>query len=268
MFISSVKLVYFSPTHTTRSVLEAIAEGVGINDVEHLNLTSPEMATKTFNEFRDELVILGAPVYGGRVPKEAVKRLSLLKGNNTPAVVVVLYGNREFEDALLELKNLAVNLGFIPIAGGAFIGEHSFTNPESPIALGRPDTQDLEKSVAFGQRIRRKVASVENLAAESPINVPGNFPYKDGVKESDECPITIEENCTLCGTCTLVCPTGAVYIVEDKRVETDPKRCIMCCACVKSCPENARIITAPRIKKIAQRLSEQCHNPKQPETFL
>jgi hypothetical protein len=127
MFISHVKLVFFSPTNTTQNVLEAIARGTGIDDVEHINLTPPDIVTQRFDEFTDELVILGAPVYGGRLPKEAVKRLSLLKGNNTPAVVVVLYGNREYEDALLELKNLAVHLGFIPIAGGAFIGEHSFT---------------------------------------------------------------------------------------------------------------------------------------------
>ena len=125
MNISSVKLVYFSPTKTTQKVLEAIANGVGNKNVEHINLTSPNSKTKIFADFIDELVILGAPVYAGRLPEEAARRISRLKGNNTPAVVVVVYGNREYEDALLELKDLAVTSGLVPIAGGAFIGEHS-----------------------------------------------------------------------------------------------------------------------------------------------
>lgn len=134
--------------------------------------------------------------------------------------------------------------------------------------MGRPDNKDIEISEAFGKRIYEKLTAIENIAGEPMVNVPGNFPYKEGVKESDECPDTIEELCTLCGTCISVCPTEAIFMVEDKKIETDAKGCIMCCACVKNCPENARIVTVPRIKEITKKLSETCSNPKQPETFL
>jgi ferredoxin len=266
MNTSSMKLAYFSPTKTTRKVLEAIAQGVGSNDVEHINLTPPDSNSKNFSDFNDELVILGAPVYAGRLPDEAVRRISRLKGNHTPAVVVVLYGNREYEDALLELKDLALTLGFVPIAGGAFIGEHSYTNTEFPIAEGRPNSQDLQKSMEFGKALRQKMESIENLENETPVSVPGDFPYKDGMPSSDECAVTMEEICTACGTCADVCPTAAITLNEN--VDTDPKRCILCCACVKSCPTNARIMAEPRIKRVAKWLNENCSIPKQPETFI
>ena len=211
-------------------------------------------------------MILGAPVYAGRLPEEAVRRISRLKGNNTPAVVVVLYGNREYEDALLELKDLALKLGFVPIAGGAFIGEHSYATTEFPIAEGRPNSQDLQKSMEFGKALRQKMEAMENLEYETPVAVPGDFPYKDRMPPSDECASTMEEICTACGTCADVCPMAAITLNEN--VYTDPKRCIRCCACVRSCPSNARIMAEPRIKGIAKWLNENYSIQKQPETFL
>lgn len=266
MNISSIKLAYFSPTKTTQKILEAIAQGAGIDNVEHINLTPPDSKTRTFTDFNRELVFLGAPVYGGRLAGEALKRISRLKGHDTPAVVVVLYGNREYEDALLELKDLVMRLGFVPIAGGAFIGEHSYTRPEFPLSVGRPDSQDLEKAMGFGKEIREKMEAIKDIKDQTPIDVPGRFPYKKHKLSSNESASTLEEICTICGTCADVCPTAAITL--NGRVETDPKLCIRCCACVKSCPTQARVMEAPRIKKIVKWLSENYSTPKQPETFI
>jgi ferredoxin len=266
MHLSSITLVYFSPTKTTQKVLEAIARGAGSHDVEHINVTSPDSRSKSFSPFSHELVMLGAPVYAGRLPKEAVRRISRLKGHHTPAVVVVLYGNREYEDALLELKDLAQKLGFVPIAAGAFIGEHSYTTSEFPIAVGRPNAQDLQTAMEFGKALRQKMASIKNLQDAMPVTVPGDFPYRDGMPVSEECPDTMEEICIACGTCAEVCPMAAVTLNE--KVETEPKRCIICCACVKSCPTHARIMAEPRVQRVAKWLNENCSVPKQPETFL
>ena len=78
------------------------------------------------------MTILSAPVYAGRLPIEAVRRLRRIKAGEAPAVVVVVYGNRAYEDALLELQDLAGEQGFRPIAAGAFIGEHSYSTTGSP----------------------------------------------------------------------------------------------------------------------------------------
>jgi flavodoxin len=154
MKVKQVKLIYFSPTGTTQKVLESIAKGITVEDVEHINLTLPEGAQQTIPPFSDELVIIGAPVYGGRLPVDAINRFKQLKASKTLAILIVVYGNREFEDALLELKNLAIELGFNPVAGGAFIGEHSFATKDVPIANGRPDSLDVQKAMDFGAKIK------------------------------------------------------------------------------------------------------------------
>jgi ferredoxin len=262
----AVKLVYFSPTRTTQKILEGIARGTEIDTVEHLDLTPPEANTPELDERQDELFILGVPVYSGRVPLEAAARMQRLKANRIPAVIVVVYGNRAFEDALLELKDLARKSGFVPVAGGAFIGEHSFANDDTPIAGGRPDTEDLIKATEFGLKIRRKMNDIDSIDEVPPLEVPGNNPYRKRNKPQEISPSTQEELCTLCKTCASVCPVAAITV--ESSVETDKLACILCCACVKNCPTGARVVEEPWLKKMGERLWANCQIRKEPEIFL
>lgn len=91
----------------------------------------------------DDLVLFGVPVYGGRIPSPAVQTLRRMQGSRTPAVLVAAYGNREYDDALLELADIAAANGFIPFAAAALIAEHSIMHS---VAAGRPDAQDARKS--------------------------------------------------------------------------------------------------------------------------
>lgn len=265
MEVKRVKLIYFSPTGTTQKVLESIAKGITVEEVGHINLTLPEEAQQTIPPFSDELVIIGAPVYGGRLPVEAVNRFRRLKANRTLAVPIVVYGNREFEDALLELKNLAIELGFNPVAGGAFIGEHSFATKEVPIANGRPDSLDVQKAMDFGAKIKDKVTALQSPEAPMDLEIPGRFPYEGGARPMAVSPLTQEDMCTVCGTCASVCPTAAISI--NGRVATKIERCIRCCACVKNCPTGARVWEDSMMKKIANWLNENCSTRKEPQIF-
>jgi len=262
----TVKLIYFSPTRTTQKILQGIAQGMPVGRIEHLDLTPPQMETQPFDEIADELTILGAPVYAGRLPIGAVQRLRRLKAREAPVIVVVVYGNREFEDALLELKNLAGEQGFRPIAAGAFIGEHSYSTNGTPIAVGRPDEADLNKAREFGERVFEKILNSQGMDRMSALEVPGNFPYKERMKRPIEAPTTQETLCILCGTCASVCPTAAVVV--ENAVITEPERCILCHACVKNCPTGARVMEVERIKKVADWLSTNYARRKEPEMFL
>jgi ferredoxin len=266
MDIHSAKLIFFSPTQTAKKVLEGIARGLQVDTVERLDLTPPGARTGEFEAMHDELAVVGAPVYGGRIPLEAVHRLQRLEANDTPAVVVVVYGNREYEDALLELRDLAVGAGFKPLAGGAFIGEHSFHTDTTPIAGGRPDAEDLEKAAKFGEAIRKKMRDIRALDEVAPIKVPGNVPYKKRGDPLGISPLTREARCAKCKECAASCPVAAIAVRDT--VMTDRKACILCTACVKNCPSGARVWEDPWVIEAAGWLSTNYGRRKEPEMYM
>lgn len=266
MEIKKLTLIYFSPTGTTKKVLESIAKGFTVEDIEHINLTLPEESQQTRPSLLDELTIIGMPVYGGRLPVDAVSRFKQIKANKTLAILIVLYGNREFEDALLELKNLSIELGFNPFAGATFIGEHSFATKNVPIANGRPDNLDIQKAMDFGTMIKDHVTALQSTDARMDLKVPGKFPYEaNGAVAMAVSPVTKKDTCTNCGMCASVCPTAAISI--NGKVATNIELCIRCCACIKNCPTDSRIMEDSKWKNIANWLNENCKTRKEPQVF-
>jgi ferredoxin len=270
MKIDKVKLVYFSPTGNTRRILEYISEGLQ-TPTEHIDLTHPNFEAKGLAPFENELAIIGMPVYVGRVPTLAAKRLSKLKGNNTPAVLVVVYGNRAFEDSLLELSDITLGLGFKPVAGGAFLAEHSFSSAEVPIARGRPDEADKSKAIRFGEMIKAKLLRVSDLKDIPSMAFPGNRPYRSftpsgGRPQQPSSPETIEDKCTKCGMCVGACPTGAITL--GSTLETKKEACIRCHACIRVCPVEARVMRDPWFVAHTKVLHDTLVKRNEPEVFL
>ena len=164
MKIQSVKLVCFSPTGTTKAIVQGIARGMNHQScIELVDITKPDARKQQLHTSEDELLIVGVPVYIGRVPALLYEWLHEIKARNTPVVCVVVYGNRVYDNALLELKDLLTKRGCIPIACAAFIGEHSFHSPDLPAASeGRPDIRDLNYAELFGRKIEEKLRSASS----------------------------------------------------------------------------------------------------------
>ena len=267
MNINSTGLIYFSPTGSTKKVVEEIAAGINSQSTRIYDLTYPADPVNEPQECHCDLAVIGAPVYAGRLPGTMTSRFELIKGHGTPAVLVVVYGNRAYDDALLELHDLAVSAGYLPVAAAAFVAEHSFATSEFPIAVGRPDPEDLEKAKAFGETVKEKTALVsdpQNILSPKP---PGNFPYKEKVRIFyGITPATDARLCTKCMTCVSVCPTAAISDDDPRTVDAD--LCIRCCACVKSCPAGARTMNHPKIRQISEFLLKNCHERKEPEFYL
>jgi ferredoxin len=266
MRIDTIQLVYFSPTGTSKRVVEGIARAFQDTPTERLDFTLPGPEESHYRRIQSGLTIIGAPVYAGRIPIQAERRLKTLVANGVPAVVVVVYGNREYEDALLELWNIAGASGFRPIAGGAFIGEHSFSSYERPLAKGRPDDADIKQTLEFGARIKKKLSATKTVGKLPEIRVPGNYPYKERMELPPTAPVWNAESCISCAACFAGCPTGAITLGDA--IVTNAEACILCCACVKNCPTQSRSFEDPMLKKIASWLYENCSGRREPETYI
>jgi len=266
MNIESAKLVCFSPTSTSRITVEAIGQGLGMENIGLLDATHEDARHAGLQASGDELLVLAAPVYRGRIPFVLEDWFAKMILNGTPTVCVVVYGNRDYEDALLELSDIVKARGGIPIACGAFIGEHSYSADDTPIGISRPDEKDVQQAKLFGEKIREAMDSLQSMADVTEINVPGNRPYKDVGTGAAVDFIEVGEACTECGVCATVCPVEAID--KDEPSKIDVGKCIMCCACIKSCPEQARSVKEGKVKDTARRLTTMCQARKEPVFFF
>lgn len=277
MDIQSVSCVYFSPTGSTKTIAENIARGLSGEPPTMIDMTIRSQRSENSLTFYKEIVILATPVYYGRVPEEAVSCFSKLIGDQTPVVLLVVYGNRAYEDALVELRDIAAARNFIPVAGGVFLAEHSYSCSMYPIAPGRPDDCDLRNALEFGAAIREKLLRSNCVEDMGSLKVPGQVPYIEpqnllfiknlrATTPFSFTPETDMSKCTLCGLCAEICPTGAIS--ANDVAKTDKLNCLICFACVKRCPVGARQMMVPQFDAAIQKLSMACQERKEPEVYL
>ena len=209
-------------------------------------------------------MILAAPVYFGRVAATAAQVFSRLKAKNTLAVLLAVYGNRHYDDALVELEDISILRGFVPVAAGAFVAVHSFDSPDYPMAVGRPDAEDIAKARTFGAIISAKIRTATGTDAIEKVFVPGNRPYKQ-YGTYLKAPVSTAA-CKKCHHCIRVCPQGSIRI--DEQAETEDSACITCHACVKACPFNARHFMTESMDETYQRISSLVTIRREPEFWI
>jgi ferredoxin len=254
-----IHLIYFSPTGTTKTIVNNIAKGIG-GDVFRYDVTTDSEGAEL--NLEGGIAVFGVPVYAGRVPVIFAERIKKVKSEGIPAVVVGVYGNREYEDALVELRDIVSDAGFRVIGGGAFIGEHSYSTDEKPIAKSRPDSTDCLKAEKLGKSIRKKL---ENGDLSTP-EIEGNVPYKERMGIKGATPLTKDKLCISCGVCVKSCPTDVITL--SPKAVSNHENCIMCCACVKKCPLNARYVDHPGVLERVELLFKNCSARKEPVVFL
>lgn len=253
-------LMCFSPTHSSHLIGEVIMNALQMEHSAEIDLTYEKPAGPVY--LQGSVTVIALPVYGGRIPETALERMEGIQGKEALAIPVVVYGNRDYDDALLELKDWCVAHGFTPIAAAAFVGEHSYSRNDRPIAAHRPDEKDLDIARQFGAEVRQWIREWKEGTPFPPLMVKGNFPYKVKGPKSPQTPLTKTEWCTHCGLCIEICPVQAISLKEE--IVSDAGRCIKCCACVKQCPAEARIFDTPYTDLLFKNFSAR----REPELFI
>ncbi len=266
MKIEKVKAVYFTGTGTTKQLVCALA-GCLQDDFEEIDISLPAARRQPLSFSAADLVIFGLPVYAGRVPNVLLPFLRKIEGDDALAVPVVLYGNRAFDDALIELRDLLEQQGMHTVAAGAFVGQHAFSRS---LAKGRPDAEDLAEAERLAQGVREKLDGMA-CPPDAPLEVDGTpYPYsgyyvprgRDGeAMDIRKVHPATKDQCIHCGRCIRVCRMGSID-------PSDPAKstgiCIKCGACIKACPVGAKYFSDVRylfhIHDLEQRYARRGEN--------
>lgn len=251
-----IHTLFFSATGTTRQTVMELAARMG-GDVSQHDITPATTDQITIEEPSD-IVIIGMPVYAGRIPSLAAERLRKVHGRGQSAIAVCVYGNRHYDDALVELCDIATAQGFRPIAAGAFIAEHCIF-PE--VAKSRPDSCDTGKIETFARLCRERLAGdssfdIRSVKGNRPYRKPGAVPLHPKARRS---------LCVGCGVCAGECPAGAID--PARPYLTDNDKCISCCRCIKVCPADARKFRGLLYNLAGRKFVKDNSRRREPEWF-
>lgn len=171
-------------------------------------------------------------------------------------MIAAVYGNRAYEDTLVQMEDYAQNAGFQVIAAISAVAEHSIIHE---YAAGGPNLDDCKELVEFGDRILEKATS--NKLSKPSIS--GNRPYK---KAGTGMVPKADSNCTSCGLCVQKCPASAIAANTPRA--TDKSKCISCMRCVSICPVHARKVSSLMTSIAAAAIKKACSVEKANELFI
>ncbi len=243
--------IIFSPTGGTEKAAHIIS-GTWSENAAKIDLSDAKTDFTKCEIKKEDMVLIAMPSFGGRAPAVAIERLNQIAGNGANCTILCVYGNRAYEDTLIEMEDAAKASGFRVIAAIAAVAEHSII---SQYAAGRPDESDEEQLTSFANQILDKEGEV--------MSVPGSRPYKKGGGGGLIPKVT--KNCVKCGRCAEICPVQAI---APETFAADAKKCISCMRCVKRCPYDARKVNGVMVSVAALAIKKACSVRKENQLFL
>ena len=252
-----VNVIMFSPAGGTAKTAEKLASALGTL-TGAVDIAEPDVFYGGIKADPEAIAIVAMPCYGGRVPKIAAERFRQVDGSGAKTVLLCVYGNRAYEDTLVEMEDLAKERNFDVIAGIAAIAQHSIVNE---FGAGRPDSSDAAKLQEFAQKI---LAKLESGDTKKPV-LPGKRPYKKAMGRPGLVPHATR-GCLYCGVCAKKCPVQAIDI--DKIFGASRRKCISCMRCVANCSTDVRKLNPLELKIVEAKIKKEASSRKEPELFL
>ena len=244
--------ITFSPTGGTKKSADLLS--TAWNEKTEIDLMKRQEDFGKYTFTAEDVCLVAVPSFGGRVPAVATERLQMMQGGGAKTILVVVYGNRAYEDTFVDLEDTLKDRGFVPVGGAAVVAEHSIFRE---FAAGRPDSDDEVQLKEWSEKLKEKAEQ------GGEITFPGNRPYK----KYGAIPMTPKaKTCQMCGKCVSICPVGA--IPADKPNETDAEKCITCMACVATCPMQARSVNPVALAGAKAMLKKALSGRKENELFV
>lgn len=220
MKISKIRAIYFSGTGNTGRCVAALSEQLGkLLEVpyEMVSIAPQAARIKKFEFAEDELAIVAVPTYDGRVPKFLLPFFETqIQGNKTATIGLCTYGNQDFGNTLIELRELLSSKDMTTISAGAIVSQHVLA-PE--VGTRRPNPMDMQRIYNLAKFTADKVKNLDSLPTE-PLKVPGTLPLGPYVSPRDRFgypvnigksrPKTDPAHKETAAVCAKVCPVGAI----------------------------------------------------------
>ena len=244
--------ITFSPTGGTKKCADRLS--AAWNEKTEIDLMKRQDDFSKYTFTAEDICLVAVPSFGGRVPAVATERLNQMQGGGAKAILVVVYGNRAYEDTFVDLEDTLKAAGFQPVGGAAVVAEHSIMRE---FAAGRPNAEDEVQLKEWSEKLKEKAEQ------GGEITFPGNRPYK---KYGALPMVPKAESCQGCGKCVSICPVGA--IPADQPNETIAEKCITCMACVATCPMQARALNPVALAGAKAMLKKALEGRKENELFV
>lgn len=260
MDLARAVVAAYSPCGSTMAVARAVARGTGL-PVTELDLARSDPEGRHFAP--DELVVLAAPTYGGRLSARAEERMAPLAGAFSPAVAVAAYGDRDPGTCAYEIQELARAAGMAPVAAIEAPCTHVMV---AALGAGRPSVADLAVLEGFGAEVAASLGGDGGPFGR-------HLPLEPRTGADPDClelgfhGVCDPSACVGCGACAHACPGGCIPV--DEPYLTDTSRCDGCCACIAVCPVGARHLDdGLRLAAVEETYTALWNGPHRPRLWL